>query len=36
VFFWAADIAQYLELRSRILADIYDRFAKEGIQLPAS
>ncbi|MBS1532223.1 MAG: mechanosensitive ion channel [Bacteroidetes bacterium] len=36
VFFWAADIADYLELRSRILADIYDRFAKEGIGLPKS
>jgi len=36
VFFWAADIAEYLELRSRILADIYDRFNKEGIKLPKS
>ncbi|HEX3387106.1 MAG TPA: hypothetical protein VHS53_18025, partial [Mucilaginibacter sp.] len=36
VFFWAADIADYLKLRSRILADIYKQFAKEGIKLPAS
>ncbi len=36
VFFWAADIADYLELRSRILANIYETFEKEGIQLPKS
>jgi small-conductance mechanosensitive channel len=34
VFFWAADIADFLKLKSRVLADIYDAFRKEGIQLP--
>jgi len=34
VQFWAADISDYLELRSRILESIADTFNKEGIQLP--
>ena len=34
--FWAADISNAPELRSRILASIYETFAKEGINLPAS
>ena len=34
VHFWAADIAEFLELRSRVLSDIYDQFNKEGIALP--
>jgi len=34
--FWAADIAKAPELRSKILAAIYEIFAKEGINLPAS
>lgn len=34
--FWAADISKAPELRSRILAAIYETFAKEGINLPAS
>jgi potassium-dependent mechanosensitive channel len=36
VFFWAADIADFLQLRGRILGDIYELFNKEGIKLPAS
>ena len=36
VFFWAADIADFFELRSRALGDIYESFIKEGIQLPKS
>lgn len=34
--FWAPDISNAAELRSRILAAIYENFAKEGINLPAS
>ena len=34
--FWAPDISNAAELRSRILAAIYESFAKEGINLPAS
>ncbi|MDO3625480.1 mechanosensitive ion channel family protein [Mucilaginibacter sp. BT774] len=34
--FWAADISNAPELRSRILAAIYESFAKEGINLPTS
>ncbi len=36
VFFWAADIADFFELRSRVLGDIYESFIKEKIQLPKS
>ncbi|MFI5162287.1 MAG: mechanosensitive ion channel family protein [Sphingobacteriales bacterium] len=36
VFFWAADIADFFELRSRVLGDVYESFIKEGIQLPKS
>jgi potassium efflux system protein len=32
--FWAADISNAPELRSRILADIYEMFNKEGIKMP--
>lgn len=35
-FFWAADIADFLKLKSRVLVDIYDAFRKEGIELPKS
>ena len=34
LFFWAADISTWLELKSRILAHIYNVFAKEGIEIP--
>jgi len=34
MFFWAADINTWLELKSRVLADIYTIFAKEGIEIP--
>jgi small-conductance mechanosensitive channel len=34
IFFWAADISNFLELKSKVLADIYDRFNKEGIEIP--
>jgi len=34
LFFWAADISNWLELKSRVLADIYTTFAKEGIEIP--
>lgn len=34
VFFWAADIADFLKLKSRVLADIYEAFRKAGIELP--
>ncbi|HVS91648.1 MAG TPA: mechanosensitive ion channel domain-containing protein [Mucilaginibacter sp.] len=36
VYFWAADIADFMQLRSRVLADIYEILNKEGIKLPAS
>lgn len=35
IFFWAADISNFLELKSKVLADIYDTFIKEGIQRPS-
>lgn len=34
VFFWAADINTWLGLKSRVLADIYDAFNREGIEIP--
>jgi len=34
MFFWAADINTWLGLKSRVLADIYTTFAKEGIDIP--
>jgi len=34
MFFWAADISTWLELKSRVLADIYTTFSKEGIEIP--
>ncbi|WP_461452504.1 hypothetical protein [Mucilaginibacter sp.] len=34
MFFWAADISTWLELKSRVLADIYKKFAEEGIEIP--
>jgi len=34
MFFWAADISTWLELKSRVLADIYNKFAAEGIEIP--
>jgi potassium efflux system protein len=34
MFFWAADISTWLELKSRVLADIYITFDKEGIEIP--
>jgi small-conductance mechanosensitive channel len=36
VLFWAADLSDYLELRSRILSGIYENFTKEGIRMPKS
>jgi potassium efflux system protein len=34
MFFWAADISTWLELKSRVLTDIYIKFAQEGIEIP--
>jgi len=34
MFFWAADIATWLELKSRVLTAIYVKFAEEGIEIP--
>lgn len=34
MFFWAADISTWLELKSRVLGDIYKTFEKEGIEIP--
>ena len=34
MFFWAADINTWLELKSRVLADIYKVFEQEGIEIP--
>ncbi|WCT10111.1 mechanosensitive ion channel family protein [Mucilaginibacter jinjuensis] len=34
MLFWAADIAVWQELKSRILAEVYTTFAAEGISLP--
>ena len=34
MFFWAADISTWLELKSRVLADIYKKFEQEGIEIP--
>ncbi|WP_183573295.1 mechanosensitive ion channel family protein [Mucilaginibacter sp. X5P1] len=34
MFFWAADISTWLELKSRVLSDIYIKFAQEGIEIP--
>jgi potassium efflux system protein len=34
MLFWAADIAVWQELKSRILAEVYTTFAKQGISLP--
>ena len=34
--FWAADISNAAELRSRILADIYEMFNKNGIKMPSA
>ena len=35
VFFWAADINNFLTLKSTVLSDIYVAFQKEGIALPS-
>jgi len=34
-FFWAADITKVSELKSRILADIFAEFKKQGIEMPS-
>ncbi|MCJ8211141.1 mechanosensitive ion channel [Mucilaginibacter sp. RS28] len=34
LFFWAADISMWLSLKSQVLAEIYQLFAKEGIEIP--
>jgi potassium-dependent mechanosensitive channel len=34
VQFWAADIASYMELRSKVLIDIYEELSKAGIAIP--
>jgi potassium efflux system protein len=36
IFFWAADISNTLELKSRVLADIYHAFKQEGIEVPSA
>jgi potassium-dependent mechanosensitive channel len=35
VQFWAADIANYMDLRSKVLIDIYDELNKAGIAIPS-
>lgn len=34
LLFWAADIGTWLQLKSHILADVYNLFNKEGIEIP--
>lgn len=34
MFFWAADINTWLELKSRVLTAVYVKFAEEGIEIP--
>jgi len=34
MFFWAADISTWLELKSRVLTAIYVKFAEEGVEIP--
>ncbi|PWK79050.1 mechanosensitive ion channel-like protein [Mucilaginibacter oryzae] len=34
ILFWAADINTWVGLKSRVLADIYEVFAREGIEIP--
>lgn len=34
MFFWAADISTWLELKSRVLGDIYKTFKEQGIEIP--
>ena len=36
LFFWAADIGTVSELKSRVLADIFDAFRNENIAIPSS
>ncbi len=36
VFFWAADISNTSELKSHVLADIYQLFNKEGVEMPSA
>jgi len=36
VLFWAADISSFSELKSRVLADIYNEFRKQEIEMPSS
>ncbi|MGZ4088884.1 MAG: hypothetical protein ACXVPD_15525, partial [Bacteroidia bacterium] len=35
VQFWAPDIANYMDLRSTVLTDIYEELSKAGIAVPA-
>ena len=36
LFFWAADIGTVSELKSRVLADIFDAFRNENIEIPST
>jgi potassium efflux system protein len=36
LLFWAADIGQWLTLKSNVLIDVYTLFAKEGIETPSN
>ncbi len=36
IFCWADDLSSYMELKSRILTDIYEALKKEGIVLPVT
>ena len=36
MFFWAADISTWLELKSRVLNDINKKFKEEGIEIPST
>jgi potassium efflux system protein len=35
VSFWASEIAQWVELKSNVLSEIYTKFYEEGIKLPS-
>lgn len=34
ILFWVADLTKWLELKSRVMSDIYETFYKEGIEIP--
>lgn len=34
ILFWVPDLTKWLELKSRVMSDIYEMFYKEGIEIP--